>query len=194
MAVVKSCSLRDAGVDCCGSIRVIRVIRVSRRWDLRRNSIADPLPDAGRERSAGCWAKSLDALGSGSPIATHPPHPLMARIKVANPLVEMDGDEMTRIIWKFIKDKLILTYVDVPIDYYDLSIQHRDGKQVSSSRRGAGCSGRSSRSGRRRKSGSDLSLMNFQMMRVFVAVHLDEGDRHFDSGHERCGGCVGWGP
>ena len=50
----------------------------------------------------------------------------MARIKVANPLVEMDGDEMTRIIWKFIKDKLILPYVDLPIDYYDLSIQHRD--------------------------------------------------------------------
>src|SRR6478736_765939 len=50
----------------------------------------------------------------------------MARIKVANPLVEMDGDEMTRIIWKFIKDKLILPYVDVPIDYYDLSIQRRD--------------------------------------------------------------------
>jgi isocitrate dehydrogenase len=50
----------------------------------------------------------------------------MARITVANPLVEMDGDEMTRIIWKFIKDKLILPYVDVPIDYYDLSIQRRD--------------------------------------------------------------------
>ncbi|HEY9229717.1 MAG TPA: NADP-dependent isocitrate dehydrogenase [Gemmatimonadaceae bacterium] len=50
----------------------------------------------------------------------------MARIKVAHPLVEMDGDEMTRIIWKFIKEKLILPYVDVPIDYYDLSIQHRD--------------------------------------------------------------------
>jgi len=50
----------------------------------------------------------------------------MTRIKVANPLVEMDGDEMTRIIWKFIKDKLILPYVDVPIDYYDLSIQRRD--------------------------------------------------------------------
>jgi isocitrate dehydrogenase len=50
----------------------------------------------------------------------------MAKIKVANPLVEMDGDEMTRIIWKFIKDKLILPYVDISIDYYDLSIQHRD--------------------------------------------------------------------
>src|SRR5215471_15903166 len=50
----------------------------------------------------------------------------MPKIKAANPLVEMDGDEMTRIIWKFIKDKLILPYVDVPIDYYDLSIQRRD--------------------------------------------------------------------
>jgi isocitrate dehydrogenase len=50
----------------------------------------------------------------------------MPKIKAANPLVEMDGDEMTRIIWKFIKDKLILPYVDLPIDYYDLSIQRRD--------------------------------------------------------------------
>jgi isocitrate dehydrogenase len=50
----------------------------------------------------------------------------MAKIKVTNPVVEMDGDEMTRIIWKFIKEKLILPYVDVPIDYYDLSIQRRD--------------------------------------------------------------------
>src|SRR4051812_35346611 len=58
--------------------------------------------------------------------AINTPHTPMARIKVANPLVEMDGDEMTRIIWAFIKDKLILPYVDVPIDYYDLSIQHRD--------------------------------------------------------------------
>ena len=50
----------------------------------------------------------------------------MPRIKVTNPVVEMDGDEMTRIIWKFIKEKLVFPYVDVPIDYYDLSIQHRD--------------------------------------------------------------------
>ncbi|MEO8620993.1 MAG: NADP-dependent isocitrate dehydrogenase [bacterium] len=50
----------------------------------------------------------------------------MAKIKVANPLVEMDGDEMTRIIWKFIKDKLILPYLDIEIDYYDLGIEHRD--------------------------------------------------------------------
>ena len=50
----------------------------------------------------------------------------MTKIKVVNPLVEMDGDEMTRIIWKFIKDKLILPYLDIRIDYYDLGIEHRD--------------------------------------------------------------------
>ena len=50
----------------------------------------------------------------------------MAKIKVVNPLVEMDGDEMTRIIWAFIKQKLILPYLDIQIDYYDLGIQNRD--------------------------------------------------------------------
>ena len=50
----------------------------------------------------------------------------MTKIKVANPVVELDGDEMTRIIWKFIKDKLILPYVDVDVKYYDLGIEHRD--------------------------------------------------------------------
>jgi isocitrate dehydrogenase len=50
----------------------------------------------------------------------------MTKIKVANPVVEIDGDEMTRVIWKYIKDKLILPYVDVEIKYFDLSIQHRD--------------------------------------------------------------------
>src|SRR5688500_94427 len=48
------------------------------------------------------------------------------KIKVANPVVELDGDEMTRIIWKFIKDKLILPYLDVPIKYFDLGMEHRD--------------------------------------------------------------------
>ncbi len=50
----------------------------------------------------------------------------MAKIKVANPVVELDGDEMTRIIWKFIKDKLVLPYLDVDIKYYDLGMEHRD--------------------------------------------------------------------
>jgi len=48
------------------------------------------------------------------------------KIKVANPVVELDGDEMTRIIWKFIKDKLILPYIDVDIKYFDLGVEHRD--------------------------------------------------------------------
>jgi isocitrate dehydrogenase len=48
------------------------------------------------------------------------------KIKVANPVVELDGDEMTRIIWKFIKDKLILPYVEVDIKYYDLGMEYRD--------------------------------------------------------------------
>jgi isocitrate dehydrogenase len=50
----------------------------------------------------------------------------MSKIKVANPVVELDGDEMTRIIWKFIKDKLILPYLDLDIKYYDLGMEHRD--------------------------------------------------------------------
>ena len=50
----------------------------------------------------------------------------MSKIKVANPVVELDGDEMTRIIWQFIKDQLILPYLDINLEYYDLSVQHRD--------------------------------------------------------------------
>src|SRR5260370_16652456 len=50
----------------------------------------------------------------------------MAKIKVANPVVELDGDEMTRIIWQHIKDQLILPYLDIELEYYDLGIEHRD--------------------------------------------------------------------
>jgi isocitrate dehydrogenase len=50
----------------------------------------------------------------------------MAKIKVANPVVELDGDEMTRIIWDFIKQKLILPYLDVDLHYYDLGVEERD--------------------------------------------------------------------
>ncbi len=50
----------------------------------------------------------------------------MSKIKVANPVVDIDGDEMTRIIWQAIKDKLIHPYLDLPIEYYDLSVENRD--------------------------------------------------------------------
>ncbi|MGQ3674617.1 NADP-dependent isocitrate dehydrogenase [Xanthobacter sp. TB0139] len=50
----------------------------------------------------------------------------MAKIKVANPVVELDGDEMTRIIWQYIKDKLIHPYLDIDLKYYDLSVESRD--------------------------------------------------------------------
>ena len=50
----------------------------------------------------------------------------MSKIKVENPVVELDGDEMTRIMWDFIKQKLILPYLDIDLLYYDLSIEERD--------------------------------------------------------------------
>ena len=50
----------------------------------------------------------------------------MAKIKVANPVVDLDGDEMTRIIWKLIKDKLIFPFLDLKVDYYDLGMENRD--------------------------------------------------------------------
>jgi isocitrate dehydrogenase len=53
----------------------------------------------------------------------------MSKIKVANPVVDLDGDEMTRIIWQAIKDKLIHPYLDLPIEYYDLSVENRDATE-----------------------------------------------------------------
>ncbi|MBY5356636.1 NADP-dependent isocitrate dehydrogenase, partial [Rhizobium leguminosarum] len=50
----------------------------------------------------------------------------MNKIKVANPVADLDGDEMTRIIWQLIKDKLIHPYLDLDIDYFDLSVENRD--------------------------------------------------------------------
>ena len=50
----------------------------------------------------------------------------MQKIKVEGPVVELDGDEMTRIIWQLIKDKLILPYLDIDLDYYDLCVENRD--------------------------------------------------------------------
>src|SRR5271165_1355203 len=53
----------------------------------------------------------------------------MPKIKVANPVVELDGDEMTRIIWQLIKDKLILPHLDINLEYYDLSVENRDATE-----------------------------------------------------------------
>ena len=50
----------------------------------------------------------------------------MNKIKVEGTVVELDGDEMTRIIWQFIKDSLILPYLDVNLEYYDLGVEYRD--------------------------------------------------------------------
>ncbi|HEX3493862.1 MAG TPA: NADP-dependent isocitrate dehydrogenase, partial [Methylocella sp.] len=50
----------------------------------------------------------------------------MKKIRVENPVVELDGDEMARIIWHYIRDKLILPYLDIELEYYDLSIENRD--------------------------------------------------------------------
>ena len=61
----------------------------------------------------------------------------MAKIKVKNPVVELDGDEMTRIIWSFIKEQLILPYLDVDLKYYDLGIeQPRRDRRSDHRRRG----------------------------------------------------------
>ena len=64
--------------------------------------------------------------GLKAPVPRSEGHPTMAKIKVANPVVDLDGDEMTRIIWQLIKDKLILPYLDIDIEYYDLSVENRD--------------------------------------------------------------------
>ncbi|MBV8222502.1 MAG: NADP-dependent isocitrate dehydrogenase, partial [Candidatus Eremiobacteraeota bacterium] len=50
----------------------------------------------------------------------------MAKIKVKNPIVELDGDEMTRVIWQMIRERLILPYLDVKLEYYDLGVEARD--------------------------------------------------------------------
>src|SRR3546814_4732293 len=50
----------------------------------------------------------------------------MSKIKVANPVVELDGDEMTRIIWQWIREKLVLPYLDVDLIYFDLGVEERD--------------------------------------------------------------------
>ncbi|VDN22142.1 unnamed protein product [Cylicostephanus goldi] len=79
------------------------------------------------QRSAGLvlWTSRQLVAGSARAIATAPPTP-KRKIKVENPVVDLDGDEMTRIIWADIKNKLILPYVDLDIKYFDLGLPHRD--------------------------------------------------------------------
>src|SRR6201992_3842361 len=66
--------------------------------------------------------RSLPALKARSQEA----FPIMAKIKVSNPVVELDGDEMTRIIWQYIKDKLITPFLDIQLQYFDLGMEYRD--------------------------------------------------------------------
>ena len=62
----------------------------------------------------------------GAAPARQPGTPMaLSKIKVANPVVDLDGDEMTRIIWRLIKDKLVFPYLDLELDYYDLGMEHR---------------------------------------------------------------------
>src|SRR5262249_13602006 len=86
-------------------------------------------------RRCGCYSDAAEAVGLGFRTRAIPA-PLsiprrkglidMNKIKVANPVVEMDGDEMTRIIWKYIKDKLIHPYLDINLLYFDLGMEKRD--------------------------------------------------------------------
>ena len=88
-------------------------------------------PDAARRRLSrkqnfdGPWR---DAIGPSFRLAAPQllGKPPMPKIKVKNPVVELDGDEMTRIIWQLIRDKLIHPYLDVDLQYFDLSVEHRD--------------------------------------------------------------------
>ncbi|KAJ3160415.1 Isocitrate dehydrogenase [NADP], mitochondrial precursor (Oxalosuccinate decarboxylase) [Geranomyces michiganensis] len=71
-------------------------------------------------------ARQRPAFATPTAAALRPFSSTGAKIVVQNPIVELDGDEMTRIIWKWIKDKLVHPYVQVPIEYYDLGMEHRD--------------------------------------------------------------------
>jgi isocitrate dehydrogenase len=73
-----------------------------------------------------CSATPFDRRDRGDPARAYRKECGMAKIKVKTPVVEMDGDEMTRIIWGFIKDRLILPYLDIDLKYYDLGVEYRD--------------------------------------------------------------------
>uniref|UniRef100_A0A8D3DCE8 Isocitrate dehydrogenase [NADP] n=1 Tax=Scophthalmus maximus TaxID=52904 RepID=A0A8D3DCE8_SCOMX len=77
-------------------------------------------------RAKACWVSTLTCVEPIGCVAAASPAHATKRIKVDQPVVEMDGDEMTRIIWEFIKEKLILSNVDVELKYFDLGLPYRD--------------------------------------------------------------------
>ena len=97
--------------------------RGSRRMDGRRST---RLQSYARPRSPLPYPAPQPSLGCGAPNQQRRKRTKMDKIKVENPIVELDGDEMTRIIWSFIKEQLILPYLDVDLKYFDLGIESRD--------------------------------------------------------------------
>src|SRR5919106_6600739 len=95
-----------------------------RRSPRRRRSCRPSLPH--QVRPCGCHPGLANLYKSNTSARRTRWRGPMSKIKVANPVVELDGDEMTRVIWQFIKDKLILPYLDIELLYHDLSIQKRD--------------------------------------------------------------------
>jgi isocitrate dehydrogenase len=83
-------------------------------------------PTAGRRASLAGRRRGHYRRGLPTAARPHPRMTAMAKIKVKNPVVELDGDEMARIMWSFIKNKLILPYLDIDLKYYDLGIEKRD--------------------------------------------------------------------
>src|SRR5437868_15340107 len=77
-------------------------------------------------REYGCYSLASNRRGSSRPLSAPniKARSPMAKIKVTNPVVELDGDEMTRIIWQYIKDKLIHPFLDVKLEYYDLGMEY----------------------------------------------------------------------
>src|SRR5690606_2800544 len=96
----------------------------------RATAASNPLAHASepvRARSASCAGAPRSVRGRGNSIRTlQQDSPRMAKIKVVNPVVEIDGDEMTRIIWQWIRERLILPYLDIDLKYFDLGIEKRD--------------------------------------------------------------------
>jgi isocitrate dehydrogenase len=95
-------------------------VTLGSRLTIRIRTRLEPLPAISRVAApaAVSWAAGTAIRDSGPR--------RVAKINVTNPIVELDGDEMTRIIWQFIKEKLILPYLNVDLRYYDLGIEHRD--------------------------------------------------------------------